>query len=51
VNGIGEAGEADLGIAGAGDGNVILFANGNKIGIEPLEGIVDKLYELIMNYK
>jgi (E)-4-hydroxy-3-methylbut-2-enyl-diphosphate synthase len=47
VNGIGEAGEADLGIAGAGDGNVILFANGNKIGIEPLEGIVDKLVNMI----
>jgi len=51
VNGPGEAREADLGIAGAGDGKVMLFENGNKVGILPIDGIVDKLYEMIMDYE
>ncbi len=49
VNGPGEAREADLGIAGAGDGKVMLFEKGNKIGVLPIEGIVDKLVKKIMN--
>lgn len=49
VNGPGEAREADLGIAGAGDGKVMLFKKGNKIGLFPIEGIVDKLYEIVMS--
>ncbi|MBW6458893.1 MAG: flavodoxin-dependent (E)-4-hydroxy-3-methylbut-2-enyl-diphosphate synthase, partial [FCB group bacterium] len=48
VNGPGEAREADLGIAGAGDGKIMLFENGNKIDIYPLEGIVDRLIERIL---
>ncbi len=48
VNGPGEAREADLGIAGAGEGKVMLFENGNKTGVFPLEGIVDRLIDLIM---
>ena len=51
VNGPGEAREADLGIAGAGEGKVLLFEKGNKKGLLPIEGIVEKLYELIMSYK
>ena len=51
VNGPGEAREADLGIAGAGDGKVMLFEKGNKIGLFPIEGIVDKLYEIVISYK
>jgi len=51
VNGPGEAREADLGIAGAGDGKVLLFEKGNKKGLLPIKGIVDKLYELVMSYK
>ena len=51
VNGPGEAREADVGIAGAGDGNVMLFQKGNKLGSYPIEGIVDRLFELIMNYE
>ena len=47
VNGPGEAREADLGIAGAGDGKVMLFKNGNKVGILPIDGIVDKLISRI----
>lgn len=47
VNGPGEAREADLGIAGAGDGKVMLFEKGNKTGLFPIEGIVDKLVEII----
>ena len=47
VNGPGEAREADLGIAGAGDGKVMLFENGNKIDVFPLESIVDLLIERI----
>jgi len=48
VNGPGEAREADLGIAGAGDGKVMLFENGNKKGLYPIEGIVDILFEMIV---
>jgi len=51
VNGPGEAREADIGIAGAGEGKVLLFEKGNKKGLLPIEGIVEKLYELIMSYK
>jgi len=51
VNGPGEAREADLGIAGAGEGKVMLFENGNKIGLFPIEGIVDKLVKMIMDYE
>lgn len=47
VNGPGEAREADLGIAGAGEGKVMLFEKGNKKGLYPIEGIVDKLVEII----
>lgn len=47
VNGPGEAREADLGIAGAGDGKVMLFQKGNKIGLFPIEGIVDRLFDMI----
>ncbi|MCK4813057.1 MAG: flavodoxin-dependent (E)-4-hydroxy-3-methylbut-2-enyl-diphosphate synthase [Candidatus Marinimicrobia bacterium] len=47
VNGPGEAREADLGIAGTGDGNVILFENGNKTNTLTLEGIVDRLINII----
>lgn len=47
VNGPGEAREADLGIAGAGDGKVMLFEKGNKMGLFPIEGIVDLLIEKI----
>jgi len=51
VNGPGEAREADLGIAGAGDGKVMLFEKGNKKGLYPIEGIVDKLIKRMMNDK
>ncbi|MEA2076481.1 MAG: flavodoxin-dependent (E)-4-hydroxy-3-methylbut-2-enyl-diphosphate synthase [Candidatus Marinimicrobia bacterium] len=47
VNGPGEAREADLGVAGAGDGKVMLFERGNKVGLLPIEGIVDKLIKTI----
>ncbi|MFA6618669.1 MAG: flavodoxin-dependent (E)-4-hydroxy-3-methylbut-2-enyl-diphosphate synthase [Candidatus Neomarinimicrobiota bacterium] len=47
VNGPGEAREADLGIAGAGEDKVMLFEKGNKIGLFPIEGIVDLLMEKI----
>lgn len=49
VNGPGEAREADLGIAGAGEGKVMLFEKGNKIGLFPVEGIVDLLVEKAKN--
>ncbi len=48
VNGPGEAKEADIGIAGAGPGKVMLFENGNKTGILPLQGIVDILTARIL---
>jgi (E)-4-hydroxy-3-methylbut-2-enyl-diphosphate synthase len=51
VNGPGEAREADLGIAGAGDGKVLLFEKGNKKGILPIDGIVDKLVKMIIDYE
>lgn len=47
VNGPGEAREADIGIAAAGPGQVLLFENGNKSALLPLEGIVDRLMEMI----
>lgn len=47
VNGPGEAREADIGIAGAGPGKVMLFENGMKKDLLPLEGIVDRLLALI----
>ena len=50
VNGPGEAREADFGIAGAGEGRVMLFEKGNKKGLYPIEGIVDKLVKMVKNY-
>jgi (E)-4-hydroxy-3-methylbut-2-enyl-diphosphate synthase len=47
VNGPGEAREADIAIAGAGEGKVMLFENGNKKALLPLEGIIDILTEMI----
>ncbi|MDD4961977.1 MAG: flavodoxin-dependent (E)-4-hydroxy-3-methylbut-2-enyl-diphosphate synthase [Candidatus Marinimicrobia bacterium] len=47
VNGPGEAREADIGIAGAGPGQIMLFENGNKSAVLPLEGIVERLVEMI----
>lgn len=51
VNGPGEAREADLGIAGASDGKVLLFEKGNKKGLLPIEGIVKKLVEMIKDFE
>ncbi|MDD3965891.1 MAG: flavodoxin-dependent (E)-4-hydroxy-3-methylbut-2-enyl-diphosphate synthase, partial [Candidatus Marinimicrobia bacterium] len=48
VNGPGEAREADIAVAGAGPGKLMLFENGNKKALLPLEGIVDRLVELII---
>lgn len=47
VNGPGEAREADIAIAGAGTGQLMLFENGSKKALLPLEGIVDRLLEMI----
>lgn len=47
VNGPGEAREADIGIAGAGTGQVMLFENGKKKVLLPLEGIADRLLDMI----
>ena len=48
VNGIGEAGEADVGIAG-GDNCVVLFKNGQKLAKLPedkaLEALMDEIYK------
>ena len=46
VNGPGEAREADFGIAG-GDGEGLLFAQGEIIGKVPMEHLVDALMDLI----
>ncbi len=50
VNGPGEAREADIGIAGAGEGKVLLFEKGNKKGLYPIEGIVDILVEMVKKF-
>lgn len=46
VNGPGEAREADFGIAG-GDGEGLLFAQGETIGKVPMERLVDELMKLL----
>lgn len=46
VNGIGEAGEADIGIAG-GDGCAVLFRNGEKLyKVEESEALAALLSEI-----
>ena len=44
VNGPGEAKHADLGIAGNGNGSVVLFAKGEKIEMVPEEQAVEAVY-------
>ncbi|MCL2222654.1 MAG: flavodoxin-dependent (E)-4-hydroxy-3-methylbut-2-enyl-diphosphate synthase [Oscillospiraceae bacterium] len=46
VNGPGEASHADYGIAGAGS-EAIIFAKGKKIGQFPMQGIVDRLFDMM----
>jgi len=46
VNGPGEASHADYGIAGAGK-DAIIFAKGKKIGQFPVQGIVDRLFDMM----
>jgi (E)-4-hydroxy-3-methylbut-2-enyl-diphosphate synthase len=43
VNGPGEARRADVGIAGAADGQAVLFAKGQVLGTVPVEQAVDEL--------
>ncbi|MGQ9842486.1 MAG: flavodoxin-dependent (E)-4-hydroxy-3-methylbut-2-enyl-diphosphate synthase [Spirochaetota bacterium] len=47
VNGPGEASHADVGIAGARDGKVVLFAQGQKIKILPVKEAVNAVREQI----
>lgn len=49
VNGPGEASHADVGIAGARDGKVVLFAQGQKIKILPVKQAVNAVAEEIEN--
>lgn len=51
VNGPGEAREADLGIAGAGENRVMLFERGVKKALLPLDNIVDEIMERVKNLK
>ena len=46
VNGPGEARRADYGIAG-GDGEGVLFKNGEVVGKAPMDRLTDALFELI----
>lgn len=47
VNGIGEAGDADFGVAGCGDGKLALFVKGQIEGQYPADIAVEKLKKLI----
>jgi (E)-4-hydroxy-3-methylbut-2-enyl-diphosphate synthase len=49
VNGIGEARHADFGITGAKDAGMI-FAKGEKVGIVPMDRLVDELFKEIDKY-
>ena len=51
VNGIGEAKDADYGIAGSGKENIfLLFSKGKEIGLFEKEEALNKLFSLIDNY-
>ena len=45
VNGPGEAKHADLGIAGGGNGTVVLFAKGERLAVLPEDAAVETLWE------
>ena len=51
VNGIGEAKDADFGIAGSGKKDVyLLFAKGNPIGLYEKKEAINRLFQLIDNF-
>lgn len=51
VNGIGEAKDADLGIAGSGKENIyLLFEKGKELGLYQKQEAIAKLFELIEKY-
>jgi (E)-4-hydroxy-3-methylbut-2-enyl-diphosphate synthase len=47
VNGPGEARRADVGLAGAGRGQAVLFADGQALRTVPVERAVDELWQEI----